>query len=81
MNYTMNSAHVKLIRFRESGKYYDTWELDMGGFWDEISPHEAVLKAMRKEKVPFIKGERSFVFVEEPYHAASYPVVLFNPGH
>lgn len=58
-NYSKNPSHVRLDRFKPNGKWYDTFELDMGVTFDlgdrEISlynttiPHYGIVLAMAKD--------------------------------
>ena len=76
MGYAVEDSKVRLDRFKQSGKWYDSYSLDMQGFWDVgPTPHDAVQAAMDKQGIRGIEG--GFVIVLEPYHKHSYPVVIF----
>jgi hypothetical protein len=55
-NYSLSPGHVRLDRFKESGKWYDTFELamdvpfDLGdrkiSLYNDLGPNEAVIFAM-----------------------------------
>lgn len=81
MGYTTKESIVRADRFKGSGKYYDTIELDMEGFYKEASLREAVEKALIKQGSmlrSYTKEESDgFIVVLNPYHQTDYPVVVW----
>jgi hypothetical protein len=86
VHYSENSGSVRVDRFKESGKWYDTFALDMSEYYDHgIIPHDAVRTALDKEMAKnfnrdnFVEGwlnQGGFFVILEPYHKNAYPVVL-----
>lgn len=81
MGFSKNDAHVRIDRFKsESGKWYDTHELDMYEFYNEPLIHDALRKSIEKQFKESIVGflDNGFFFVVclEPYHIHSHPIVI-----
>ena len=81
MGYTTNSSHVRVDRFKESGKWYDTLEINMENHYDDLNIYKALRDSIN-ETMQFenyvqrwLSQGGSFVCLE-PYHQHSHPVML-----
>ena len=73
MGYSRNESVVRADRFRPSGKWYDTFELDMSQEYDALNCPEAVLAALKRNKLSYLGW---IIVVLEPSHANAYPVCI-----
>jgi ATP-dependent Lon protease len=84
MGYTTNESMVRVDRFKESGKWYDTLEVEMvDEYYDHWNIFEAVEKSIdAKYGVGYVMAWTnqggSFVCLE-PCHKHSHPVMLTQP--
>ena len=83
MHFSENPGMVRFDRFKESGKWYDTYEVDMFDYWDAtIIPHDALnlaITASPRFGEGWVNGwlrQGGFIVCLEPYHKSAYPVVL-----
>lgn len=74
MGYSDNDAHVRCDRFKPSGKWYDTFMIDMSGMWEKPNHHAAVANAILKKDPDPEPGW--FFVVLEPHHVHSHPVLF-----
>lgn len=85
MGYTGQEGMVRADRFRPSGKWYDTFALDMSEFYAEPLIHDALDLAIRDHQ----KGHQGhpcatpddpgwFIVVAEPYHQHAHPIVAWS---
>lgn len=72
MGYSENEDMVEAVFFKSTGKWYMTEALDMSGCFKEITPVEAVKKALKNRG----RGNSFTVVVLNPSHMAPYPVML-----
>jgi len=81
MGYTTDSRHVRVDRFKESGKWYDTLEVVIP---DEYYDHWNIFQALEMSineqygenyVVGWTNQGGSFVCID-PYHEHSHPVML-----
>ena len=82
MGYTIHSSHVRVDRFKESGKWYDTLEVDMEDHYYDNIIQDALRRSINESYSHvnnFVDGwlaqGGSFVCLE-PYHQNSHPVML-----
>jgi len=84
MGFTMEEGMVRADRFKESGKWYDTFALPMRGFHDKPVIHEAVHAALNSMRIADTDrgfphaAEGWFVVVLDPYHHNSHPIVAWG---
>jgi hypothetical protein len=81
MGYSSKNSHVRIDRFKSrTGKWYDSLELDMYGFYNESLIHDALRKAIEKQFNESINNflEDGFFIVVclKPYHVHSHPIIL-----
>lgn len=81
MGFTVNGSMVRVDRFKESGKWYDTLEVDMTSYYNLSFIHDAVrysliLMAGNDEFVESWLNQGGFFVCLEPYHVNAHPVVL-----
>ena len=74
MNFSENTSDVRADRFRESGKWYDTFAIDMTGLYNHLDPAQAVKVALTKKGIVLATGW--MIVVLYPYHEHSYPVMI-----
>lgn len=83
MGYTIKETIVRADRFKANGKWIETLELDMDGYYDELLVHDAVKAALfdryNIESVDnTLRNDRSnFIIVLEPHHENSHPVTIW----
>jgi len=80
MGFSIHDSHVRVDRFKESGKWYDTLEVDMSGVWDHWNIAEALTIAIDEAfggnyVAGWIAQGGSFVCLE-PSHKHAHPVML-----
>lgn len=77
-HYSENPGHVQANRFKESGKWYDTFSLDMTLFYDDIAAPQAVYNALlNKFGIDWVENHPGWsVVVLDPYHRNSHPVMI-----
>lgn len=73
MGYAVSESIVRVDRFRASGKWYDSWAINMNGYYEYPGIHEALRLAMKDAGMPF---EEWIVVCLEPYHKHSHPLLL-----
>jgi hypothetical protein len=81
MGFTMEEGMVRADRFRESGKWYDTFALPMAKVYNEPRTHEAVhvaLNALFAADGYPCASEGWFVVVLDPYNMHSHPIVAWG---
>lgn len=74
MYYSPDEGMVRLSRFKQSGKWYDDHAINMHGYYNTSSVHEAVKLAARDAK---ISHDGYFFVVLEPYHQYAHPVTCY----
>lgn len=74
MGYSAEDYMVRADRFKPSGKWYDTFALNMSGCFEMSSVFDAVRSAMRLQGIELEKGW--LLVVLEPYHKHSHPVII-----
>lgn len=70
MHYSNNPCHVAAHFFKDSGKWYETRQIDMKNFYFSVPLVEAVKKATEGILVGMT------VVVVNPYHNFSSPVMI-----
>jgi len=76
-HFSESPSSVRVDRFRESGKWYDTYAIDMRQYYNLPSIHDAVARAWLDERWATGTGLESFFLVcLDPYHVHSHPVIL-----
>lgn len=73
MGYNAQDSFVRVDRFKPNGKWYDTFAIDMGEFYNDPFIHDALKKAIIGAGVN-IDGYR--IVCLEPYHKYAHPVML-----
>jgi len=88
-NYDERDSMVRIDRFKESGKWYDTYAVDMNdhylsrdidGNYNLI--HDALRKSIAQDErfgPDWVKGwldQGGFIVCLEPYHDMAHPIVL-----
>lgn len=88
MGYTENDGSVRIDRFKEHGKWYDTYAIDMSKYWnDRIDGrinliHDALREAIADDSrfgPNWVDGwlrQGGFIVCLEPYHKQSHPITL-----
>jgi hypothetical protein len=81
--YSENPGNVRVDRFkRRSGKWYDTFSVDMNKYWQGSTflIHEAVEFAI-EDRIGTVGLDDWIYVVTEPYHEHAHPVMLkkFEP--
>lgn len=81
-NYSNTPGHVKCIRFKMGGKWYDEWVLDMSEFYNEgITPIDAAEAALRAAGHNIDSPTNTWEYVvPDPYHKGAYPVIVRGKG-
>jgi len=74
MHYSETESMVRLSRFKKSGKWYDDHAINMAGYYNTSSVHEAVKLAA---KAANISHDGYFFVVLEPYHEYAHPVTCY----
>jgi hypothetical protein len=82
-NYSENPGDVRVDRYkRASGKWYDTFSVDMSGFYDR-GPRcvDAVKAAIEQDSGREVDLDYWIFVVNDPYHKHSHPIMLkrFEP--
>lgn len=75
-NYSVNPGMVRVDFFKPGGKWYMTEAWNMTGFWDEITPVDAVEKMLERDERGAALLKQFIVVVLQPYHRLEYPVCL-----
>lgn len=75
-NYSNNPGSVRVDYFKPRGKWYETLEVDMRGFYTG-QIHDCVRGAVMKS-YPDFNFDSWIVVCLEPYHEHSHPV-MFKP--
>jgi len=81
-HYSENPGMVRFDRFKESGKWYDSYAVDMTEFWDTITPHDGLESAIAADPrfgeayVFSWLNQGGYIVCLEPSHRYSYPVML-----
>lgn len=82
MGYSENDGMVQVDRFKDSGKWYDRFAIDMSGHYNSTTPVDGLREALAADvrwSEEYVQDclDRGFYFVcLEPYHQYSYPVML-----
>lgn len=84
-HYSENPGMVRFDRFKASGKWYDTYELNMYGSYSVgPTPYEAIREAFANSErfgtqwVENWLAQGHFIVCLEPYHESSHPICLKN---
>lgn len=81
MNFSKNESSVRLDVFKMSGKWYDTFAIDMNEFYNEPVVGDAVKKAIIKHTVyepACNEKEISLIgVVLQPYHENAFPQLVY----
>jgi hypothetical protein len=78
-NYSDNPAHVRCDRFKPSGKWYDTFVIDMGPGYLEKNLHCAIAQAILAREWSTASFEEPgwyFVVLEPYHHMGGFPVMI-----
>jgi hypothetical protein len=78
MGFHINDSMVRVDLFKPSGKWSESFAIDMGEFYNELLIHDAVTKAWLKTREiqdPLHWKEWTLVCLE-PYHKHSHPVII-----
>lgn len=79
MNYSNSPNHVRVDRFKSSGKWYDTFMLDMAKYYGNNAinptPIDAVINALFQAGYDTNTRDMYYI-VLDPYHANAYPVMI-----
>jgi len=75
MHYSNDPSMVRVDRFRTTGKWYDTFEVNMRDHYDALNIVEAVLLCWIKSSGMTLSKD-FFLVCLEPYHRNSYPVAV-----
>jgi len=78
MNYSKNPSHVRVDRFKKSGKWYDTYMIDMCHYYDAIDLFKAVEDCFLTQ-YSYYKLKGFNLVCLEPYHKNSHPVMIIGP--
>lgn len=73
MGYNVNDSMVRVDRFKERGKWYDSHAVDMGPHYHNPSIHDAVRLAIQDAS---INMDEFIIVCLEPYHVHAHPVML-----
>lgn len=73
MGYHVNDSMVRVDRFKERGKWYDSHAVDMGSVYNHPDIHEALKECLLVEG---IKIDGFIIVCLEPYHVHSHPIML-----
>lgn len=77
-HFNENPGSVRVDRFRLSGKWYDTYAIDMSKYYGALLIHEAVCEAWL-DRYDWGEGTglTNFLLIcLDPYHVNSYPVMI-----
>lgn len=73
MGYCETDSVVRVDRFKERGKWYDTFAIDMAEEYHATSIHEGLRRCLAKRGI----STQGYIFVcLEPYHEHSHPVMI-----
>lgn len=73
MGYAVEDCMVRVDRFKETGKWYDSISLDMEDFYNVDDLHWAVQECLRH----FGFEIHGWIYIcLEPYHKNAHPVML-----
>lgn len=87
-HYSENPGMVRIDRFKDGGKWYDTYEIDMSAYWSEKIDgkfnfiHDALHKAISSSErfgEGWIEGwllQGGMIVCLEPYHQQAHPIML-----
>lgn len=77
MHFSENPDQVRAEFFRDGGKWYMTEALDMADCYNELTPADAVWKALinRARRRGQEISETFHIVVLDPYHQNPYPVM------
>lgn len=79
MGYSENDGMVRIDRFKKSGKWYDTFSVDMSNYYNEPLIHVALSKAIKDRFTHDMFENGYFLIVcQEPYHINSHPIILWS---
>ena len=82
MNYSENPGMVRFDRFKDTGKWYDTYAVDMTDYWGSLTPVDGLLLALRNDSRFGAEWVQSWlqqggsIVCLEPFHRYAYPVQL-----
>lgn len=89
MGYSENDGSVRIDRFKEHGKWYDTYAVDMSNHWNDRNEdgsynliHDALRDAIAADPrfgPQWVGGwlrQGGFIVCLEPYHQQSHPITL-----
>ncbi len=77
MGFHPEDCMVRVDRFKERGKWYDTFAIDMSRHYDHPDLHDAIEFCIRAAGYTL----QDWVFVcLEPYHKNAHPVMLKGRG-
>lgn len=74
-HYSNNPAMVRVDRFKPSGKWYDTFAIDMTGEY-EGAIHTKLQNAFKRQYPDFKLSDGWILVCLEPYHEHSHPIIL-----
>ncbi len=78
MGYSENEGMVRVDRFKDSGKWYDTFSIDMNLYYNDDNIYNALEKAIQDR---FIKlnlkiPDEGYIVCLEPYHKWAFPIMI-----
>lgn len=78
-NYSDEPGHVRCDAFKESGKWYETFQIDMTELYNEPLIHDAVKTAVHVALKGRLIGMRMVVLL--PYHTNEHPISFVYNGY
>lgn len=74
-NFTIKDSMVRVDRFKQRGKWYETLEVDMAGHYDTASIHDSLRQCIKEQYPGLADSEMLFVCLE-PHHKFAHPIML-----
>lgn len=73
MGYSIHDSHVRVDRFKERGKWYDTIVINMVNHYEAPCLNDCIEKLLKEDGYEM----EGWIYVcLEPYHQYSHPVML-----
>lgn len=73
MGYHVNDSMVRVDRFKERGKWYDSHMVDMNSVYHHNSIHDGLKECLARDGINI---EGYIIVCLEPYHKHAHPIML-----
>jgi hypothetical protein len=76
MGYCIHASVVRVDRFKQRGKWYESIAVDMSEYYNHPDIHDALRRCLARDG--YVIDDWTWVCLE-PYHKHSHPIMLRAP--